>query len=353
MHLQFLYRLRRLLHLRLTGTKLTTSRSAKSISQSSLWWFVVLILLFAGVSLLRLLAGTYWGWPTAEVFSFRWLRLEIAIIAGAALAISGVGLQALLRNPLAEPFILGLSSGAAVGVIVHLYFRKILGWSVGPTQYGAIIGAMLTMGIVYFASRRRGLIDPLGLLLVGVVLGTINGAIIMFISYFSSGDAGLREDLFRWMMGYLNESVGVSTIRWVGLMTLGGMLVFLWLGRQMDAASFSDSEAHSLGVNLPRLRVVLFVVASVLAAGAVVLAGPLAFVGLICPHVTRLMFGPGHRMLVVGSAVLGATLVVGADVAAVALDLGQGLMPIGIFTAIIGGPVFLIMLRSSLGRGLK
>lgn len=321
--------------------------------RSIIWRVTAMALLLVGVSLLRLMAGTYWGWPSEEIFSFRWLRLELAIIAGVALATSGVGLQALLRNPLAEPFILGLSSGAAVGVIVQLYFRKILGWSVGPTQYGAMMGAMATMGIVYFASRRRGLIDPLGLLLVGVVLGTINGAIIMFISYFSSGEAGLREDLFRWMMGYLNESVSVSTVRWVGLTTLGGLGVFIWLGRQMDAASFSDTEAHSLGVNLSRLRVVLFVVASVLAAGAVVLAGPLAFVGLICPHVTRLIFGPGHRMLVIGSAMLGATLVVGADVAAVALDFGQGLMPIGIFTAIIGGPVFLLMLRSSLGRGLN
>lgn len=337
----------------LSRINLSDSPSVAHVGRSPAWGMTALILLLVGTCLLRLLAGTYWGWPTSEIFSFRWIRLEIAIIAGVALATSGVGLQALLRNPLAEPFILGLSSGAAVGVIVHLYFSKMLGWSIGPTQYGAVIGALLTMGIVYFASRRRGMIDPLGLLLVGVVLGTINGAIIMFISYFSSGEAGLREDLFRWMMGYLNESVSVGTIRWVGLTTFAGLGIFIWLGRQMDAASFSDSEAYSMGVNLPRLRVILFVVASVLAAGAVVLAGPLAFVGLICPHVTRLIFGPGHRTLVIGSAILGATLVVGADVAAVALDFGQGLMPIGIFTAIIGGPVFLMMLRSRMGRGLN
>jgi iron complex transport system permease protein len=211
---------------------------------------------------------------------------------------------------------------------------------------------MATMGVVYLASRRRGVIDPLGLLLVGVVMATINGALIMFISYFSSGQAGLREDLFRWMMGYLNENVTGRTILWTALVTVAGLLTLIFYGRQMDAASFSDDEAHSLGVNLQRLRLILFVVASVLAAGAVVLAGPLAFVGLICPHLVRLMLGPGHRSLVIGSAMLGATLVTLADVASVGLDFGQGLMPIGIFTAVLGGPVFVMMLRSSLGRGM-
>jgi len=304
-----------------------------------------------GACLLRLLVGSQWGWPDSYVLSLRWVRLELALIAGVALATSGVGLQALLRNPLAEPFILGLSSGAAVGVIFQLYLRKVVELPVGPTQYGAMLGAMATMGVVYLAGRRRGVIDPLGLLLVGVILSTINAAIIMFISYFSMGEAGIREDLFRWMMGYLNEGVGLATLRWVGVVTAAGLLLLVWLGRQMDAASFSDTEAHSLGVNLRFLRTALFIVSSVLAAGAVVLAGPLAFVGLICPHLARLLLGPGHRALLIGSAMLGGVLVIGSDVAAVALDMGQGLMPIGIFTAIIGGPVFLLMLRSRMGRG--
>lgn len=322
-------------------------RSRRWIALAILWG------VFVGLSLLRLMAGVTWGWPESQVLGFRLFRLELAIVAGASLAISGVGLQALLRNPLAEPFILGLSTGAAVGVVVQLYMSKVLGWVTGPAHWGAMVGAMASMMVVYLASRRRGVIDPLGLLLVGVVLSTVNAAIIMFISYFSSGQAGLREDLFRWMMGYLNESVSPMTLYATAALMLAGLALFWMLGKQMDAASFSDSEAHSMGVNLAKLRTVLFVVASILAAGAVVIAGPLAFVGLICPHIARLALGPGHRSLVIGSALLGASLVIGADVAAVALDFGQGLMPIGIFTAMLGGPVFLMMLRSSLGRGMQ
>ena len=155
------------------------------------------------------------------------------------------------------------------------------------------------------------------------------------------------------MMGYLNESVSGTPA--VAVFTVG-MLVglgVLWrLGPAMDASTFSDVEARSVGVELDRLRVVLFVVASVLAAGAVVLAGPVAFVGLICPHGARLLLGPGHRGLLVGAGLLGASLILVADTSAVLIDrvYGVGLLPIGVFTAVVGGPVFVLMLRSHLGR---
>ena len=136
-------------------------------------------------------------------------------------------------------------------------------------------------------------------------------------------------------------------------MTVCGLGVLLAASRAMGVATTSDAEAISLGVNLPRMRAVLFAVASVLAAGAVVLAGPIAFVGLVCPHIARLVLGPRHGPLLIGSALLGASLVITADTtsAALGLWLGIGLMPIGIFTAIGGGPAFLWMLRPQLGRG--
>lgn len=326
------------------------------------------------VALLRLCVGQTLGWPGGSLVATireplttphdpaqsrsteQWilqLRLNRAILGamvGAALAVSGVALQALLRNPLAEPYILGLSSGAAVGVMVQMLLSYVLHLSFGANHLGAVLGATLSMLVVFSASRRRGVIDPLGLLLVGVVLSTINGAIIMLVNYLV-GPAGLREDLFRWMMGYLNEGVSSSAIATVGLVSFAGFLLLIQQARAMDVASFSDTEAASLGVNLPRLRVMLFLVASVLAAGAVVLAGPIAFVGLICPHLARMLLGPSHRPLLIGSALLGATLVMLADTAAVLLDFGQGLMPIGIFTAFLGGPAFLFMLRPQLGRG--
>ncbi len=342
------------------------------------WWP---LLLLAGVLLivagLRLCLGSgAVGWPEGSsieslghVLVPRWLwdpqspvtpmdtrmlRLIIAGLIGAGLAISGVALQALLRNPLAEPFILGISSGAAVGVLAQWLLSYQLTGRVAGQQTGAILGAGLTAAIVFFASRRRGVVDPLGLLLTGVVLGMINAAIIMFCNYVL-GPAGLKEDIGRWMMGYINEAATPPTVLTVAATVAGGLALLFWLGRAMDVATFSDAEAMSLGVNLGALRTLLFVVASVLAAGAVILAGPIGFVGLIAPHVARLMLGPRHRPLLLGSALLGATLVILADALSVIIDLaaGIGVMPVGVFTALIGGPMFLWMLRPQLGRGAE
>lgn len=285
------------------------------------------------------------------VLDLRLARVVLAVVVGAALAASGVALQALLRNPLAEPFILGLSSGAAVGVMAQALLWYRLQLDLGANHIGALIGALLSMGVVYLVGRKRGVIDPLGLLLAGVVLATINGALVMLLNYLV-GPGGLRDNLAHWMMGYLNEAVDGRTILLAALVTLAGIALLTLMGRAMDVASFSESEAVSLGVNLALLRALLFVIAGVLAAGSVVLAGPIAFVGLICPHFMRIFLGPGHRALVVGSALAGATLILAADIAAVLLDrqLWTGLMPVGIFTAMIGGPVFLWALRPQLGR---
>lgn len=297
------------------------------------------------------------GWPSGELASWvlhaRLHRLVVAVIVGIALATSGVALQALLRNPLAEPYILGLSTGAAAGVMAQSLVLYFLGIAFGPGYLGALLGAGLSMLIVFLAGRRRGLIDPLGLLLTGVVLGTINGAIIMLLNYLV-GPGGLRDDLARWMMGYLNEGLSWLTIAVITGGVLAAAATLQALARPMDIATLSQAEAHSLGVNLAQMRMLLFLTASVLAAGAVVLAGPIAFVGLISPHIARLLLGPRHRTLLIGSALIGASLIVLADITSsfIALQLGIGMIPIGVFTAMVGGPAFLWMLRPQLGRGM-
>ncbi|MBI1336178.1 MAG: iron chelate uptake ABC transporter family permease subunit [Phycisphaera sp.] len=325
---------------------------------------IALVVLFALVVVLRLTIGpTAIDWPFADggPWRFRLFRLLSGSTIGIALAVSGVCLQALLRNPLAEPFILGLSSGAAVGVILQrLTLLLLTGAGVmvqhyerlGAIHLGALVGAGATMSIVLLASRRRGVIDPLGLLLTGVVISTINGAIIMFANYIT-GPAGIVVEINQWMMGYLSENVGYPTLVPVACVTLAGLGLVLMQSRAMDVASFSQTEARSMGVHVARLRLILFAVASILAAGAVVLAGPIAFVGLVCPHVGRLYVGPRHGPLLIASALLGAMLILLADAssALIHLFLQTGLMPLGIFTAIVGGPVFLWMLRPQLGRG--
>jgi ABC-type Fe3+-siderophore transport system permease subunit len=325
---------------------------------------VVIALVLIGLVLAAAIAGrlligeSALGWPTGEFAGYmqqgRKTRMLLGLIVGIALSISGVSLQTLLRNPLAEPYILGLSTGAGAGImlqsyLVFLFTSKV---AVGTNAGGAVIGASATMLIVFLAGRRKGVIDPLGLLLTGVVLSTICGALILMMNYLV-GPGGIRDDIARWMMGNLNDSADVQTVRMMAGVTALGFVVLLFHARAMDVASSSDAETMSLGVNLPQLRVVLFAVSSVLAAGAVALAGPIAFVGLICPHIARLVVGPRHGPLLIGSAMLGATLVITADTASAALHLwlGIGLMPIGIFTAIVGGPVFLWMLRPQMGRG--
>jgi iron complex transport system permease protein len=170
----------------------------------------------------------------------------------------------------------------------------------------------------------------------------------MFINYLVPH--GQRGQMALWLMGYLNENVSQWTLLTAMAVTGGGIAAATWLGRSMDAASFSDAEARSLGVDLGRLRMWMFVLAGVLTAGAVMLAGPVGFVGLIAPHAVRMVMGPAHRPLIPASALAGVVLVVGADAAIRLLNIGGGLMPIGIITAIIGGPVFLFMLRGQLRR---
>jgi len=298
------------------------------------------------------------GLPSGEVARYIWderlTRLVLGLIVGVGLSVSGVSLQSLLRNPLAEPYILGLSTGAGAGIMTQAYLWFLLKGevAVGSNGVGALAGAGAAMTIVFLVGRRKGVIDPLGLLLTGVVLSTICGALILMMNYLV-GPGGIRDNIARWMMGNLDGSVGWGTITAAGALTGAGGVLALMHAKAMDVASSSDAEAMSMGVNLPRLRGVLFMVSSVLAATAVVLAGPIAFVGLICPHIARLALGPGHRRLLLGSAMLGGALVITADTASAGLHLwlGIGLMPIGIFTAMVGGPVFLWMLRPQIGRG--
>ncbi len=306
--------------------------------------------MFAVACFLRLYIGSAAiGLPDWEETT-RLNRLFAGVTVGACLAVAGVALQALLRNPLAEPFILGLSSGAGLGVIVQLFITQLMGWSGTGIELGALLGAMISMVIVLLAARKKGVVDPLGLLLTGVVLSTINGAVIVLLNYIV-GPGGLKEKLSYWMMGYIGDSVTPERLlpaAGLGLALTAGLL---FQSRALDISTLSDDEAQSLGVNTRRLRLFLFVAASALAALGVVIAGPISFIGLICPHLARLALGPRHAHLIPASALLGASLVVMADTLSAWIDfmLNTGLVPLGVFTAILGGIGFLWMLRPQLG----
>lgn len=307
-----------------------------------------------------LLAAVAWrmvvGGSTSDgaVLELRSLRVSVAVSVGAALAVAGVLLQALLRNPLASPDLLGLSSGAALAVMIGVYVGGIgvggVGLAGSAVWQGlpSVVGAGGALGLVYLLSQRRGLIEPVTVVLTGVVVGIVCSAGVMLVQHLMP-DAGFNSA--RLLIGSISDETSWGAVALVALLTAGGVALAAWAGPALDAASLGDDEAVSVGVPIARLRIGLLVVSGVLTGGAVVLAGPIGFVGLIVPHAVRLVAGPGHRGLVLGSALGGAGLIVLADAAIKAVDLGAGRMPMGIVTALVGGPVFVWLLRRGVREG--
>jgi iron complex transport system permease protein len=321
----------------------------------------LMIALLGGAIALRLAIGRdpasgtlEWAWPEPALRSLRLGAVWSAVVAGASLGLSGLLLQVLLRNPLASPFVLGLSSGAGLGATVAAWAGGAIGaggWLASLAVTGAVqvlpatIGALLTLGIVLALGTRRGMIDPISMVLAGTVVAAICGAITLLVQY--AMPPASRADAAMWFMGRVPEMPD----RWVLAVAIVVLLaVSVWAGltaRTFDAASASDDEARSLGVRLSTLRLGMYLAAGATAATSVALCGPIAFVGFVAPHVARLLLGARHAPLVLGSAVAGALVLVAADVARQALDLGMGRMPVGVLTALVGGPAFLLVLRSS------
>jgi len=325
------------------------------LNPRALWTLLSLAAALAAVVVLRLVVGGAEGavgWPeTSQIWGLRVDRVLAGAVVGASLAVGGVLLQSLLRNPLASPDLIGPASGAGLAVMVSVYIGHAvggLGGGVGMTSGAAshgpaaLVGSLGALAIVYGLSQRRGFVEPVSLVLVGVIVSIICGAATMFVAYLMP-DRGFG--VARWTIGALSDETGRGTLLAAGVVAVGGIAAGVALGPAMDVAAMGEDEAQSSGVAVGRLRLVLFVLSGLLTAGAVVLAGPVGFVGLVCPHIVRLLAGPGHRVLVVGAALAGATLIIGADAAVKAVSLGGGRMPIGILTALVGGPVFIVLLR--------
>jgi len=301
-----------------------------------------LLIACAIVVLLRLLVGSgSWGFsPDQTIHALRVHRVLIGSVVGASLGLSGALLQSLLRNPLASPDLMGLSAGAGFAVTLRTWQ---MGTLIGATTavFPALLGAMGVLFFVWFLSQRRGLIDPITMILVGVIVSVILGAATMLVASLMP-DRGFA--ISRWMMGTLREQVDPTTM-WIS----GGcvLLVLLWsiyAAKSFDVMSLGEDESRSIGVSVGAVRGGQFVGSGVLAAIAIVLAGPIGFVGLVCPHLVRLFAGPAHRSLVIGSALCGIVLVVSADTLVRAIPTTSGRIPIGVVTALIGGPMFLTML---------
>ncbi len=307
-----------------------------------------LALLLALAIAARLFAGDAVG-GLHGIWELRVQRIIIGTLVGSSLGIAGVLLQSLLRNPLASPDLIGPTAGAGLAVMARAYVAHALGFATTGALSGAaanapaaLVGAVGVLALVYTLSQRRGLVEPISLVLMGVIISILCGAATMFLANLL-GEEGFR--VARWSIGALSEETSTATLVAVGAGVGLGLVAGMALAPAMDVAALSDDEARSSGLSLGRLRFYLFALAGMLTAGSVVLAGPVGFVGLVCPHLVRLLAGPSHRTLVLGSALAGAALIVGADALTKAINLGGGRMPIGILTALIGGPVFILLLR--------
>ncbi len=274
--------------------------------------------------------------PVRQILLLRLERALNALACGGLLALAGALLQVLLRNPLADPYVLGVSGGASAGALSALLLG-LGGWWAATGS--AFLGALLSMMLVFGLAHGRGHWGPTRLLLTGVVVAAGWGALISFLLAISP-DTHLRGMLF-WLMGDLS----MTRLSAGGLALLGlGMLVALPLARELNVLVRGELRAGALGVAVSRLRLVLYFAASLLTAGAVAIAGNIGFVGLVVPHLVRLLGGRDHRVLLPAAVLLGASLLLVADTLARTLLAPQQL-PVGVVTALLGVPVFLYLLQ--------
>jgi iron complex transport system permease protein len=276
------------------------------------------------------------------VFDLRLPRALTAFAAGGVLAIAGVLMQVLLRNPLADPFVMGVSGGAAVAALSAMLLGIVgLGIDVAAT-----LGALVTTLLVFALSHGEGGWTPARLLLTGIVVAAGANAVVSTLLALGD-DTQLRGMLF-WLMGDLSLSNGPSTL---GILFVVALVASLPFARQLNVLARGELQAHVLGAPVRTLRIGIFVASSVLTAVSVTTAGTIGFVGLVTPHIARLMLGADHRLVLPASAILGGTLVTIADLCARTLFAPRQL-PVGALTAIAGVPLFLILMRRARGTAL-
>jgi iron complex transport system permease protein len=285
------------------------------------------------------------------VLDIRLPRILLSIVVGASLAVAGTAFQALLRNPLADPYVLGASSGASLGAIATLivepYLALPLALAALVTPVGAFLGAAATIAVVYFLGRREGQIDSSTLLLAGIVSASFLSAIIMFLIFTLASRGDLRGMLF-WLMGDLSVSLQPS-LRWVlGIGFLVAAGVIYTTATDLNLMLNGEKEAMHLGVDVRRVRIVVYLAASILTGLAVSVSGSIGYVGLLVPHVMRIIFGSDHRILIPTSAFGGAIALVIADTLARTV-VAPSELPVGAMTALAGAPLFIYLLRRKIG----
>ena len=278
------------------------------------------------------------------VWFLRAPRVLLGALVGAALTMSGLGMQAFTKNPLAEPYVLGISSGASLGAVLAMLVGVYLP-EVGrlTVPFGAFVGAILSMSLVYTLSRSGDAVTPVRLILVGVAVSAMFGAFTNYIVYTAPDDAAIREAAF-WMLG------GLGSAKWEDLPVLAVLIVpsfiiFMVLALPLNAMMMGDSSAVTLGVDLNLVRRLLIIITSLLTAASVAVSGCIGFVGLVIPHILRAITGADHRKLIPLATLCGAIFMIWVDVGA-RMVAKPAELPVGIITAFLGAPLFLWMVKA-------
>jgi len=276
------------------------------------------------------------------LFDTRLPRVLLAAVVGGALAVAGAALQGLLRNPLAEPHLIGVSGGAALGAVVAAILAGRTAFSEASIlPMGAAVGALVSMAVIYRLGMVHGRLQPYVLLLAGVVYNAFAGALIMCVN--ALADFYQAQGILYWLMGNLST----QSYRLVAIIAVYTAAACTWLllqTRQLNLLALGDEGAAQLGVEVERVRRSTFVASSFLVGAVVSVSGMVGFVGLIVPHVLRLVLGADHRLLLPASLLAGAIFLIWADTLA-RTALGVVEIPVGVITALCGGPFFVYLLK--------
>ncbi|MFB8353414.1 FecCD family ABC transporter permease [Streptomyces niveus] len=283
--------------------------------------------------------------PESVLWNVRLPRVVLALLVGASLGCAGALMQGVFGNPLAEPGVIGISAGAAVGAVASIALGlSFLGnWTVTVC---AFVSGLLTVLLVYAMSRSGGRTEVVTLILTGIAVNAFAGALIG-LSIFFADNAQITQITF-WQLGSLAQATWPKVLAVLPCALLG-LVVAPFYARKLDLLALGERPAGHLGVDVERLRVVLVVVVALLTAAAVAVAGIITFVGLLVPHLLRMANGPGHRFLVPGSALAGALVLVAGDLAARTVAAPAEL-PLGVLTALFGSPFFFWLLRRTRRR---
>ncbi|MEN8614113.1 iron chelate uptake ABC transporter family permease subunit [Dehalogenimonas sp. THU2] len=273
------------------------------------------------------------------ITNIRLPRVMLAGIVGLALAVAGASYQGLFRNPLADPYLIGVAQGAALGAVLGFLFPvAFLGGTIIPIF--AFIGALVSVGVVYMLARVGGMIPVTTLILAGVAMGSLFSAMVSYLITIS-GDK--IHGIIFWMMGSFSSSQW-SEVRITWPLILVGVAIIFLFARALNIMQLGEEQAKQLGVDVEKVKIILLAVSTLITAAAVSFVGIIGFVGIIVPHAVRLIWGPDHRFLLPLSALVGAIFMILADIVARTL-LAPTEIPIGIITAICGAPFFLYLLR--------